>query len=77
MWLSTTWLQLQLPVHALSDLFMHLYAARLSPHTAFVIYSQTSFIRIPRHPEENRWLPMCSICYAYNITGPRDPHTGA
>ena len=38
---------------------------------------RSSFIRIPRHPEENRWLPMCSICYAYNITGPRDSHTGA
>ena len=33
-------------------------------------YSQTSlirssFIRIPRHPEENRWLPIYSICHAY------------
>ena len=38
-------------------------------------YSQTSlirssFIRIPRHPEENRWLPMCSImlCIQHNRT---------
>ena len=33
-------------------------------------YSQTSlirssFIRIPRHPEENSWLQMYSICHAY------------
>ena len=33
-------------------------------------YSQTSlirssFIRIPRHPEENRWLPIYGICHAH------------
>ena len=26
---------------------------------------RSSFIRIPRHPEENRWLPIYSICHAY------------
>ena len=25
---------------------------------------QSSFIRIPRHPEENRWLPIYNICHA-------------
>ena len=38
--------------------------------TIIIQYSQTSlirssFIRIPRHPEENRWLPIYSICHAY------------
>ena len=26
---------------------------------------RSSFIRIPRHPEENHWLPINSICHAY------------
>ena len=35
-----------------------------------LVYSQTSlirssFIRIPRHKDENRWLPIYSICRAY------------
>ena len=38
----------------------------------FHTYSQTSiirssFIRIPRHPEENRWLPIYSSCSAYTV----------
>ena len=30
-----------------------------------MMYSQTSFIRIPRHPEENHSLPIYSIWHAY------------
>ena len=45
---------------------------KISVHVKFLKleYSQTSlirssFIRIPRHPVENRWLPIYSICHAY------------
>ena len=37
----------------------------LCSHTSLI---RSSAIRIPRHPEENCWLPMCRIRYAYNIT---------
>ena len=45
-------------------------------HPADALYSQTSlirssFIRIPRHPEENSWLQIYSIRNASYITGVR------
>ena len=59
--------------HAYTHAYTHPPCIHTCIHTYSVHtlkYSKTSlirssFIRIPRHPDENRWLPIYSICHAY------------